>query len=172
MRLIHLFIMLSMTASVVAEIPRLSLPDNVKAQNLPGISLQANSFSIDELEASMVVLVVFDFYCPVCQKSAANIKRLAEEVAATTPGIPIIGIATGDTPLETQKFKDKFELPFPCASDRAKTMANYYHVERTPSIIVLSKSGEENLLEELYRNEGYLGREHIDEIISLLKEDT
>lgn len=172
MRLLNLFIILSMTSSVVAEVPRLSLPDNVEAQNLPGISLQADSFSIDELEAPMIVLVVFDFYCPVCQKSAANIKRLAEKVAATTPGIPVIGIGTGDTPFETQKFKDKFKLPFPCLSDREETVSKYYHVERTPSIMVLSKSGEENTLTELYRNEGYLGREHIDGITALLKEDT
>lgn len=172
MRLINLFLILSMTVSLIAEVPRLTLPDVVEAQNLPGISPQADSFSIDELEAPMVVLVVFDFYCPVCQKSAANIKRLADKVAATTLGIPIIGIGTGDTPFETQKFKDKFKLKFPCVSDRAKTVSSYYHVERTPSIIVFSKSGEENSLTELYRNEGYLGREHIDDIISLLKEDT
>ena len=170
MRLFLIVCVVCLTQLLAGEVPRLLLGEDNRPHGLPGISAQAESLSIEDLDASMVVLVVFDLYCPACQKSAGNMKRLAEQVSTAFPTVPVVGIGSGDTAFETRKFREKFKLPFVCISDREETVSDYYQVERTPSVIVLTKSGEGEALSEVYRNEAYLGREHINEIVTLLKE--
>ncbi|MDA1068336.1 MAG: redoxin domain-containing protein [Verrucomicrobia bacterium] len=169
MRSLILFLIFSVASAVAAEGPH--FPVTEARDNLPlrGISDDAETFTLSNVDASVVVLVVFDLYCPVCQKSAPNMKRLAESIQGLATEIPVLGFGSGDTIFETQKFKDKFKLPFPCISDREKAVSAYYHVERTPSIIVLERSGDKGELSETYRNEGYLGREHVEQVVNLLK---
>ena len=170
MRLFFAVCLFSFSHLVAGEVPRLLLGEDNRPHGLPGIAAQAETLSIEDLDASMVVLVVFDLYCPACQKSAGNMKRLAEQILTDFPSVPVVGIGSGDTVFETRKFKEKFKLPFLCISDREETVSDYYQVERTPSVIVLSRNDEGEALSEVYRNEAYLGREHIEEIITLLKE--
>ena len=172
MRLFFAVCVFSLTHLMAGEGPRLLLGENAGSHGLPGLPAQAEFLSIEKLDVSYVVLVVFDLYCPACQKSAGNMKRLAEQISTDYPSIPVVGVGSGDTAFETRKFREKFKLPFLCISDREETVSDYYQVERTPSVIVLTKTEKEEPLSEIYRNEGYLGREHIEEIVTLLKEES
>ena len=150
--------------------PRLSVSELGERRLLPGVSESKETFALDEIDAPALVLIIFDLYCPTCQKSAGNIKRLAERVQEAAPSIPVLGIGSGDTPFEAKKFRDKFKLPIPCVSDREETVSSKYGVERTPSLIVLARTDRGAPFTEIYRNEGYIGREHIEAVMALVEE--
>lgn len=155
---------------MAAADPRLPISELGEGHHLPGVSESNDTFALDEIDAPALVLIVFDLYCPTCQKSAGNIKRLAETIQESTPSIAVLGIGSGDTPFEAKKFRDKFKLPIPCVSDREESVSRQYGVKRTPSLIVLDRADSGAPFTEIYRNEGYIGREHIEAVMALVEE--
>jgi hypothetical protein len=146
----------------------LPVPEGDGSQRLPGIPLEAKAFALDDVDATALVLLVYDLFCPTCQKSAGNMKRLADNMAEALPAVPILGIGFGDTPFEANKFKEKFKLPFPCVSDREKMVSDQFEIKHTPTVLVLFRDKTDQPFSEVYRHEGYLGREHLEQILTVL----
>ncbi len=140
-----------------------------EGQDWRGVKGEAALFQIETLSADRVVLIFFDFYCPTCQKSARGKNRLADQMREDLPAVPIIGVGYGDTAFETDLFRKKFKLGFPCLSDRDKTFSEGFRVVRTPTFIVLDRETPDSGFGEVYRHEGYLGREHIRAIMEHLE---
>ena len=157
-------------AGVLSASPRLAIPEMGDDLRLPGIDSGIETFALEDIKSPALVLLVYDLYCPACQKSARNMKHMAEKIDDAFPTIPTLGVGSGDTPFEAKAFKDKFKLPFPCISDREKSVAEHYEVKKTPSVIVLIRSAEGKAFTEVYRHEGYLGREHVEQVFDALEE--
>jgi peroxiredoxin len=167
---LRLSVVLLLISGALSASPRLPVPELGDDLLLPGINKGMETFALEDIKSPALVLLVYDLYCPACQKSARNMKYMAEKINDAFPAIPTLGVGSGDTPFEAKAFKSKFKLPFPCISDREKSVAEHYEVKKTPSVIVLMRKGEGDPFTEVYRHEGYLGHEHVEQVLDALEE--
>lgn len=147
----------------------LPAPDTPEARRSLGLDADASTFALEDLARPRVVVLVFDLYCPACQKSARNMHALGEAVAREFPEVPMLAVGSGDTAFETKRFCGRFDLPFPCVSDREKSVALAWETRRTPAVLLLERPDPDRPLEVAYRHEGYLGREHVKAVIRALE---
>ena len=117
----------------------LVVPESAPARGYLGLEGPAGRvFSLDEIQAEVLVIDTFDMYCHNCQWQAP---RSAALEAALKPNMRLIGLGVGNTPMETQAFAAKFGLRFPCFSDRSRAIAGRFGKPRLPGLMVLKKEG-------------------------------
>jgi len=130
-------------------------------QPFPGISLPApgdshqrdylglprgrTEFMLHEVTADTIIVQVFSMYCPHCQRMAPAVNELyhimkAAEEAGTS--MKLIGIAGGNSVLETSIFRDKYDVPFPLFPDEDARLSASLGVVRTPHFFVLAGTGK------------------------------
>jgi peroxiredoxin len=133
-----------------------------------GLPEDSGPFSIEDLPGRQVVLIFFDLYCPVCQKSASNKNRLWDAIRSMNNPVVLLGVGYGDTAFEVGLFQKKFEVEFPCVPDREKTEAARLGINKTPAVLVLERPEAQGDFQEIYRREGYFGREHVKAVLRQL----
>ncbi len=104
-------------------------------------------FRLAHVKADLVIVEVFNMYCPHCQAEAPNVNklhRLIEDSADLKARARLIGIGIGNTSLEVDQFRKHFEVPFPLIPDaEAVTGQAAREPFGTPTFIVL-KMGRES----------------------------
>lgn len=130
-------------------------------QSFPGISLPApadsahreylgllrgrTEFMLHEVGADTIIVQVFSMYCPHCQRMAPTVNELYRiMISPEEPGtsMKLIGIAGGNSVLETSIFRDKYDVSFPLFPDESARLSASLGVVRTPHFFVLSKTGK------------------------------
>jgi peroxiredoxin len=113
------------------------------------------TFLLSDIQAEVIIIEVFDFYCPYCQKAAPDINALFELIKekGLDARIKMIGIGTGNTSYEAKKFREKYSVPFPMVPDRNKRIVMHFNHKGTPYFITLKKN-QEGRLEECHRSAG------------------
>lgn len=156
----------------------LTVPENPKYQEYLGLKGKAGtSFSIQDIQADMLLIELFDMYCLYCQQEAPEINELYEKMQGLPkkgPVVKIIGLGAANSQFEVEHFRDTYEIAFPLFPD--KDMSHYKALsgKGTPGfigcrlqagerpIIVLRKSGgfsdSSEFLQELLQK-GRLGKE-------------
>jgi peroxiredoxin len=165
---------LLLTGVFAAKLGAETLPTSnfsVEDREQLGLSPEAEFFTLEEVERSPLVLILFDLYCPVCQKSAANLKLLGTRIAEHSPETAVLGVGTRDTPYEAALFARKFHLGFPVTNDREQHLAEQFETEKTPTVLLLERSDADTSFTVIWRREGYFGREHVDELLVALSSE-
>lgn len=145
----------------------LPIPEDSSACAQLGLSPEATEFSLEELQGDRIVLLMFDLYCPTCQKSAANFNRLIEALATEHAKVTVLGIGCGDTAFETARFVKKFKLDVPAVPDRERSLGHRFSLSKTPSVMLLERGPDGDLV-PLYQHSGYFGREEVDALLTAL----
>jgi peroxiredoxin len=110
-------------------------------------------FRLQDIQADILLVEVFDFYCPHCQREAPNVNRLYRHIAADPElkaRIKVIGIGVGNTSYEVNRFAEIFDVPFPLFPDRSRRYARQLAVHRTPTFIGFSRAEDGNLQQILH----------------------
>jgi len=120
---------------------------------------QAGSFKVDQILADIVILEVFNMYCPHCQKEAPNINRLYGIISGRGDSggkIRILGIGAGNSPFEVNTFKKAFDVPFPLFPDEDFAIHQLMGQVRTPyfAVIKINPDGSHKVL---YSRVGSIG---------------
>src|SRR6266496_5528737 len=99
---------------------RLPGPQAESDRKYLGLSSIIERFSLDNVQADVLVVDFFDMYCHVCQARARHMNEFYQLVQSRglSGRIRILGVGVGDTPKEVAVFKEKFGLPFPVFPDR------------------------------------------------------
>jgi len=139
----------------------LPVPDKQEHREYLGVA-EGESFSINDIKAQVVLIEVFMMSCPHCQKEAPNVNSLYNKLRSD-PGldnsIKLIGVGTGNTPLEVDLFRKKYEIVFPLFSDKDFSIARDLDVRATPTFIAAKiRPGSDP--ERFYFASGPLGDVH------------
>jgi len=97
-----------------------------------------DTFTLTDIQTDVLLIEVFDFYCPHCQREAPNVNRLYRRISRDPDlreRIKLIGIGVSNTRFEVNQFRQSFDIPFPLFPDRSREIARYLDVRQTPTFI-------------------------------------
>lgn len=144
----------------------LPAPTSKHAQSALGLSADKTHFKLGDLEADLLVIMVFDMYCHVCHQSSENMQAVADSLLKSpkVQSVCILGLGRGDTDFEVQTFVKKLGLKFPGIPDRDKSVTDALGVRTTPSgFLFCRKTGEYKLLSSF---SGYLSKKKAKEFLA------
>jgi thiol-disulfide isomerase/thioredoxin len=114
------------------------------------------NFKVEQIKAPVVIIEVFSFYCPHCQRTAAQINDLYQmiEKGADLKGkIKIIGIGAKNSAYEVGAYKERYQVPFPLFPDEDMEITERLDVKGTPTFIGV-KMDEKGNQKQFYFGEG------------------
>ncbi|MGA1236167.1 MAG: peroxiredoxin family protein [Limisphaerales bacterium] len=153
---------------------RLSLPtpSNLAHRTYLGLPETNPEFLIGEIQADILIIDCFDLYCPSCQRGASKINELFNLITQSNlqSRIKMIGLGLGNTPLEVETFRKKYEIQFPLFPDRTSTVARQFGEVRIPGLLVIRPGSTPRVI---HRKAGILRepRELLDHILNLPREE-
>ncbi|MGJ8649637.1 MAG: peroxiredoxin family protein [Opitutaceae bacterium] len=145
---------------------QLPAPSSKQGKIALGLAADKTHFQLGELEADLLVVMVFDMYCHVCHQSSENMQAVADRLQndPNIKSVCILGLGRGDTDFEVQTFVKKLELEFTCVADRDKSVTDALGVRFTPSgFLFCRKTGEYRLLSSF---SGYLSKPKVEEFLA------
>ncbi|MBA3037364.1 MAG: redoxin domain-containing protein [Desulfobacterium sp.] len=146
-------------------------PYHVSIKNFPAFELPAlkneseksylghtetGNFNIGQIKAKVLIIELFSFYCPHCQRAAPKVNELYQEMQkqdAIKEKIKIIGIGVGNSDYEVNSFKNTYQIPFPLFPDKSMGIFKLLQARSTPTFIGI-KVNENGSLEQFYLREG------------------
>ncbi|MBP1747610.1 MAG: putative thioredoxin [Deltaproteobacteria bacterium] len=115
-----------------------------------------NTFRVGDINAEIVIIEVFSFYCPTCQAQATRVNELYNKIQADPNlrnTVKMIGIAATNSPFEAKSFKESHRVPFPVFSDEDEEIAVALNIKYTPTFIGVRVNGK-GLQEQFYWRPG------------------
>ena len=131
------------------------VPSDKPEREYLGISGK-NTFMVGDINAEIVIIEVFSFYCPTCQAQAPRVNELYNNIQADSnlkDRVKMIGIAATNSPFEARSFKESHHVPFPVFSDEDAEIAIALNVKYTPTFIGVRVNGK-GLQEQFYWRPG------------------
>jgi peroxiredoxin len=138
-------------------------PEPKKGGTLPAISLSVpkdpgekfylglardGSFKIHQIKAKVVLIKVFNLYCPVCQSTASAMVELFHQIEKHPDfrgKIKLIGIGAGNNEPEIEVFKQYNNIPFPVFPDEDLRTHKALGEVRTPFYIAVRINRDRSL---------------------------
>ena len=120
----------------------LPMPESTKELGYLGLAPTHPRFHLEDIQCEFLIVDCFDMYCHSCHTSAKHVNTLYELVmqVGLDQRVKFVGLGVGNSPLETEMFHKKFEVPFPSFPDRSNDVARQFGRVRLPSLLVLRKS--------------------------------
>ncbi len=120
---------------------RLSVPENQAEKNYLGLT-DSGDFSFRHIKADTLIIEIFSMYCPICQGEAPKVNelhKLIEREPKLRHKVKLIGVGTGNTPLEVELFRKKYKVSFPLfPDDHFMIQKAFPKPVRTPTFVVLT----------------------------------
>jgi peroxiredoxin len=126
-----------------------SLPDLVlegtlsqENQQYLGLAEDERPFTLSEVDAEHMVLVIFSMYCPYCQAEAPNLEALYRRLKQSghNDEIKVLGIGAGNSQFEVDHYRDKFDLTMPLFADPDYTVHAQVGSVGTPCFILVERN--------------------------------
>ncbi len=118
---------------------KLPIPNSPEEKIYLGLKGEG-SFTIPQIKAKVIIIEIFSMYCPYCQKEAPTVNELYNAVENNPDlkgKIKIIGIGAGNTPMEVDVFRKKYQIAFPLFSDVDYSIHKICGEVRTPYFIAV-----------------------------------
>ena len=117
----------------------LTVPENQQYNEYLGLTGEAGtSFSVQDIQADILLIELFDMYCQYCQQEAPAINELYEkmqEISKDGPVVKIIGLGASNSQFEVELFRDIYDIPFPLFPDKDMSSFRALSGEGTPGFI-------------------------------------
>jgi thiol-disulfide isomerase/thioredoxin len=116
---------------------KLPVPKSPEQKNYLGLTGEG-SFTIPQIKAKVVIIEIFSMYCPYCQNEAPRVNELYNAIQNNPDlksKIKIIGIGAGNTPMEVDVFRKKYQIAFPLFPDVDYSIHKVCGEVRTPYFI-------------------------------------
>ncbi|HEY9160242.1 MAG TPA: redoxin domain-containing protein [Desulfomonilia bacterium] len=149
---------------------KLNVPEDKILRNYLGIKQKEGQFSIPEIRQGILIVEIFNMYCPHCQHYAPKVNELYTRINAradTKGRVMMLGIGVGNSPFEVNIFRKKYDVAFPLFDDKAYSVANKLEGVLTPHFFGMILDGKGGYRVFYSQNGGF---ENADEFLnSLLK---
>lgn len=112
-------LLMTTTAFAAKPFPDFELTGKLTPAQKSYLGVESETIKLTDIKADYVFIEGYSMYCPICQRDAPGINDLYETVSSADPEgkIKIIGIALGNTPLETSFYAKKYNVEFPIFTD-------------------------------------------------------
>jgi peroxiredoxin len=154
---------------VGGTLPDITLPAPKDSHDKTYLGLSGfGSFKIPQIKAKVVIIEIFNMYCPYCQREAPNINELyakIEQNPALKGAIKVIGVGAGNTSFEVGIFNKKYNVPFPLFADEKFVIHGLVGEVRTPYFIGV-KINPDGTNRVIYSKLGAIGG--VDDFLSTL----
>lgn len=133
----------------------LPMPGSEREKSYLGLSGTGN-FTIGQIKAQVLIIEVYSFYCPHCQRSAAQVNELYQKIQERPDikeKIKMIGIAVTNGTYEVDSYRERYKVPFPLIPDASTEISQKLGVKGTPTFIGLKVNGK-GFPERFYFGEG------------------
>lgn len=145
-------------AELLPEI-RLTIPDNDEYRSYLGLKGNpGDSFTLNDIEADVLLIELFSMYCPFCQDEAPSINTLYEMMLDfSTPDytVKIIGLAANNSEFEVDHFRKTYDVKFPLFPDKDMAHYNALGGKGTPGFIGCKKSPDNSFSIILRQSGGF-----------------
>jgi protein-disulfide isomerase len=141
--------------NAVLPIFELPMPGSEREKSYLGLS-GTGKFTIGQIKAQALIVEVYSFYCPHCQRSAAQVNELYQRIQERPDlkdKIKMIGIAVTNGMYEVNSYRERYNVPFPLIPDADTEISQRLGVKGTPTFIGLKINGEGSA-ERFYFGEG------------------
>jgi peroxiredoxin len=146
--------------SVSADSPgfpifELPLPGSDADKGYLGLAGSGN-FKIGQIKAQVLIVEVFSFYCPHCQRTAAQINDLYQMIERRDDlkgKIKMIGIGAKNSAYEVDSYRERYHVPFPLFPDEDMEITEKLGVKGTPTFIGVKVDGK-GFQKQFYFGEG------------------
>ncbi|HNR14159.1 MAG TPA: redoxin domain-containing protein [Thermodesulfobacteriota bacterium] len=128
----------SVSSAIMVPDFSLPVPEQSAAREYLGIKTDASTFSLSQIDASVLFIEVFNMYCPHCQAEAPKLNELYRQIEASPElgkKLKIIGIAVANTPFEVNLFREKYSVLFPLFPDEDSSITKDLGAQVTPTFI-------------------------------------
>lgn len=148
----------------------LPLPASEQEKSYLGLSGEGN-FKIGQIKAPVLIIQVYSFYCPHCQKSASQVNdlfKLIQRRPDIREKIKMIGVGVGNSAYEVDSYRKRYNVPFPLFPDVSNDFSLQLGVKGTPTFVGL-KMNSKGVQEHFYFLEGGFQdiNKFLDEIVRL-----
>jgi thiol-disulfide isomerase/thioredoxin len=116
----------------------------------------SGNFKMGQIKTRVLIIEVFSFYCPHCQRTAAQINDLyhmIEKRADLKGKIKMIGIGAKNSAYEVDAYKERYQVPFPLFPDEEMEITEKLGVKGTPTFIGVKVDGK-GFQKQFYFGEG------------------
>lgn len=132
---------INLEPKIGGRIPAISLPapENSEEKIYLGLSGQ-EAFKIQQVKARVILIKIFNLYCPICQSTASAMVELYHQIENHPDfkgKIKLIGIGVGNTQSEVKVFKQTHNIPFPVFPDQDFIIHKALGEVRTPFFIAI-----------------------------------
>lgn len=120
-----------------------------------GLGDPAAPFRFSDVKTEYILLNVFSLYCGPCQRDAPHLNEMYDRIAAMglAGRIKFLGLAAGNSPRETELWRERFDVEFPLISDRDYALHKGLGEVSTPYFILARVDGP-GRLDVLFTREG------------------
>ncbi len=117
----------------------LPVPKNSAEKIYLGLS-KDGSFKIHQIKAKVILVKIFNLYCPICQSTASAMSELHHQIENHpdfTGKVKLIGIGAGNSQSEVEVYKQTNNTPFPLFPDQDFSIHKALGEVRTPFFIAI-----------------------------------
>ncbi len=117
----------------------LKVPEDPDHRTYLGLTGEDGSdFSIQDIDADIVLIELFNMYCHYCQEAAPTVNELYDrmrEISESGPVVKIIGLGVSNSRFEVEHFREIYDVDFPLFPDQDKSFFQALSGEGTPTFI-------------------------------------
>lgn len=108
-----------------------------------GLDDTARLFRLSDVRTEFLLVNVFSLYCGPCRRDAPYLNEMYEKIAdmGLAGRIKFLGLAAGNTPMETEAWRTRFNVPFPLISDGNYALHKELGEVGTPYFVLARVSG-------------------------------
>ena len=119
-----------------------------------GLKKGEYAFSLSDINASTLIIEVFNTYCHYCMRSMRRMNDLYELILekGLSEEIKIVGIGMPNSESEISKFQRQFDVLFPLISDPNSQFYRIVGRVKLPCLMVVQR-GEDGYYREVFRKE-------------------
>jgi len=140
---------LSAEPPAVKEIlPQITLPvpDSEEYRGYLGLKQSpGETFTLNDIDADVLLIELFSMYCPFCQEEAENVNALFEtmyDFSKPEFSVKIIGLGANNSAFEVDHFRNTYGVRFPLFPDQDMSMYNALDGKGTPTFIACKKEAD------------------------------
>ena len=126
------------------DFPKVEFPAELDANGKKylGLDVSAKTFSIDQIDAKVVVLEFFGLYCLHCRSEAPKVGKLYKMIQDEGLGdkVKFLGVGVNNSAFEVAAFRKQLKVQFPGVPDPKMANTKAVGVFATPTFIVVKKS--------------------------------
>ncbi|WP_203246431.1 thiol-disulfide oxidoreductase ResA [Sporosarcina beigongshangi] len=111
-----------------------------KAPDFELVDLDGTKHRLSDYKGQGVFLNFWGTWCGPCKKEMPHME--SQHIAFEGKGVHILAINNAESTLKVEAFRDQYELTFPIAIDKDKSVKEAYNIVPLPTTFLINKEGK------------------------------